>query len=90
MPAFNLDDRRTGTVGDGLNLGGWTQYAPLSTFMLTETEQTLRVEAPDLLLVIHVDGHLIEELPSGFHVAVWIVRGEDDAVNADRVRHAPP
>src|SRR5580693_8834707 len=56
--------------------------------MLTETEKTLRVEVPDLLLVIHVDGHLIKELASGFHVAVWIVRGEEDAVDTDRVHHA--
>ena len=38
MPAFDLDGRWTGTVGVGLNLGGWTQCAPLSAFMLTETE----------------------------------------------------
>jgi RNA polymerase sigma-70 factor, ECF subfamily len=42
----------------------------------------------DLLLFIHVDRHLIKELPGGFHVAVWIVRGEDDAVDTDRVHHA--
>src|SRR5580693_4571544 len=54
----------------------------------TETEQALRVEMRDLLLVICVDGHLIEELPSGFHAAVGIVRGEEDAVDTDRVRHA--
>ena len=42
----------------------------------------------DLLLFIRVDGHLIKELPGGFHVAVWIVRGEDDAVDTDRVHHA--
>jgi hypothetical protein len=88
MPAFDLDGPCTGTVGDGLNLGGWTQYAPLSAFMLTETEQTLRVEVPDLLLVIHIDGHLIKELPRGLHVAVWIVRGEKDPVDTDRVHHA--
>src|SRR5580704_5028670 len=59
-----------------------------ASFILTETEQALRVEVCDLLLIIRVDGHLIKEPQSGFHVAVWIVRGEDDAVNADRVRHA--
>src|SRR5580658_85261 len=62
---------------------------PCSTsFLPTETEQALGVEVRDLFLVIHIDGHLIEELPSGLHVAVGIVRGEDDAVNADCVRHA--
>jgi len=62
---------------------------PCSTsFLLTETEQALRVEVGDLLLFIHVDGHLIKELPSGFYAAVWIVRGEDDAVDTDRVHHA--
>src|SRR5580698_6203253 len=54
----------------------------------TETEQALRVEMRDLLLVICVDGHLIEELPSSFHAAVGIVRGEEDAVDTDRVHHA--
>src|SRR5580692_5400613 len=54
----------------------------------TETEQALRVEMRDLLLVICVDRHLIEELPSSFHAAVGIVRGEEDAVDTDRVRHA--
>src|SRR5580698_1704252 len=44
-------------------------------------EQTLRVEVPDLLLLIHIDGHLIKEFPSGFHVAVWIVRGEQNTVD---------
>jgi hypothetical protein len=62
---------------------------PCSTsFLLTETEQALGVEVRDLLLVIHVDGHLINELPGSFHVAVWIVRGEEDAVDTDRVHHA--
>src|SRR5580700_6795238 len=56
--------------------------------MLSETEQTLRIEVPDLLLVFHVDGHLIKKLPCGFHVAVWIVRGEEDVVDTDRVHHA--
>jgi hypothetical protein len=54
----------------------------------TETEQALRVEMRDLLLVIHVDGHLIKALPSGFHAAVWSVRGEENAVDTDRVRHS--
>ena len=62
-----------------------TRWPP---FILTETEQALRVEVRDLLLIIRVDGHLIKELPSGFHAAVWIVRGEEDAVDTDRVRHA--
>src|SRR5580698_1657553 len=53
-----------------------------------ETEQALCVEVRDLLLFIRVDGHLIKELASGFHVAVWIVRGEEDAVDSDRVHHA--
>ena len=63
---------------------------PCSTFfLLTETEQALGVEVRDLFLVIHVDGHLIKELPSRLHVAVGIVRGEDDARSMpDRVRHA--
>src|SRR5580658_6651135 len=62
---------------------------PCSTsFLLIETEQALGVQVRDLLLVIHVDGHLIKELPSSFHVAVWIVRGEEDAVDTDRVHHA--
>jgi hypothetical protein len=70
-------------------LDTWSSGFPCSaSFLLTETEQALRIEVRDLFLVIHVDGHLIKELPSGFHVAVGIVRGEDDAVNADRVRHA--
>src|SRR5580698_4291275 len=55
---------------------------------LAETEQALRVEVRDFLPVICVDGHLIKELPSGFHAAVWIVGGEEDAVDSDRVRHA--
>ena len=55
---------------------------------MTETEQGLRVEVRDLLLVTRVDGHLIKEWPSGFHAAVWIVGGEEDAVDTDRVRHA--
>jgi hypothetical protein len=55
---------------------------------LTKTEQALRVEVRDLLLIIRVDRHLIKELPSGFHAAVWIVRCEQNAVDADRVRHA--
>src|SRR5580658_10171139 len=56
-------------------------------WILTETEQALRVEARDFLSIIRVDRHLIKELPSGFHAAVWMVRGEQDAVDADRVRH---
>src|SRR5580692_7614967 len=55
---------------------------------VTETEQALRVEVRDLLPVICVDGHMIKEWSSGFHAAVWIVRGEEDAVDSDRVRHA--
>src|SRR5271156_1085343 len=58
------------------------------SFILTETQQALRVEVRNLPLVIDVDWHLIEESPSGFHVSIWIVRREDDAVNANRVRHA--
>jgi hypothetical protein len=42
----------------------------------------------DLFLIIHVDGHLIKELPGGFHAAVWMIRGEDDPVDTDRVHHA--
>src|SRR5580704_9819300 len=56
--------------------------------VLTETEQALRVEVRDLFLFICVDGHMIKEWPTGFHAAVWIVRGEEDAVDTDRVRHA--
>ena len=52
------------------------------------TEQALGVEVRDLLLIVHVDGHLIKVLPSGFHGAVRIVGGEEDAVDTDRVRHA--
>jgi len=52
-----------------------------------EPEQPLCVEVSNLLLVILVDGHLIKALPSGFHAAVRSVRGEDDAIAADRVRH---
>jgi hypothetical protein len=37
----------------------------------------------DLFLIIHVDGHLIKELPGGFHAAVWMIRGEDDPVDTD-------
>jgi hypothetical protein len=59
-----------------------------ASFTLTETEQALRVEVRDLLLVIGVDGHLIKELPSSFHAAVRIVGGEEDTVDTDRVRHA--
>src|SRR5580692_3651148 len=55
--------------------------------VLTETEQALRVEVRDLLLIIRIDGHLIKELPSGLHAAVGIVRGEEDAVYSDSVRH---
>ena len=58
------------------------------SFILTETEQALRIEVRDLLLIIHVDGHLIKALPSGFHAPVWLVRGEHDAVDTDRVHHA--
>ena len=62
---------------------------PCSTScLLIETEQALGVEVRDLFLVIHVDGHLIKESPSGFHVAVWIVRSEEDAVDTDRIHHA--
>jgi hypothetical protein len=50
--------------------------------------QALRVEVRDLFLVSSVDGHLIKELASGFHAAVWSVRGEEDAVDTDRVRQA--
>jgi hypothetical protein len=52
--------------------------------VLTETEQALRVEVRDLLLIIRVDGYLIEELSSGLHAAVWIVRGEENAADTDR------
>jgi hypothetical protein len=88
VPGFHLDAVLTSTVGDGSTLGGWTQYHPLGMRILTETEQALRIEVRDLLLVIQVDGHLIKELPSGFHAAVWIVRSEENAVDTDRVRHA--
>src|SRR5580692_11197390 len=71
-----------------LEASSWTHYASLSACTLTETEQTLRVEVRDLLLVIHVDGHLIKELSGSFHVTVWIVCGEEDAVDTDRVHHA--
>ena len=43
----------------------------------------------DLFLDHCVDGHLIKELPTGFHVAVGSVRGEENAVDTDRVRQAP-
>jgi hypothetical protein len=56
--------------------------------VLTETEQGLRVEVRDLLPIGCVDGHMIKERSSGFHAAVWIVGGEEDAVDTDRVRHA--
>jgi hypothetical protein len=49
-----------------------------ASFTLTETEQALRVEVCDLLLIIRVDGHLIKELPSGLHAAVSIVGGEEE------------
>jgi hypothetical protein len=52
-----------------------------------ETEQALGVTVRDLLLIIHVDGHLIKALPSGFYAGVWPVRGEHDAVDADRIHH---
>src|SRR5580698_2920746 len=61
---------------------------PLLSFILTEAEEALSVEVCDLLLIVHVDGHLIKELPGGFHAAVWIVRSEDDAVDTHRVHHA--
>jgi len=51
------------------------------------TEQALCVEVRDLFFIICVDGHLIKELPSGFHISVWIVGREEDAVDSDRVRH---
>jgi hypothetical protein len=60
----------------------------LTSFIRTEAEQAFRVEVCDFLLIIHVDRHLIKELSSAFHAAVWIVRGKDDAIDADRVHHA--
>ena len=87
VAAFHLDALRT-TVYDGPTLGDWTKNLSLGTCILTETEQALRIEVSDLLLIIHVDRHLIEESPSGFHAAVGIVRGKEDAVDTDRVRHA--
>ena len=65
-----------------------TQSCGRLSFILTETEQALRVEVRDLLFIAHVDRHLIKVLPSGFHVAVRIVCGEEDAVDPDRVHHA--
>ncbi len=41
----------------------------------------------DLLLVDMADWHLIKELPSGFHVRVRIVGGEENAVDSDHVHH---
>jgi len=75
-------------VREGSTLGCSPKGALLSSRILAEPEQALRVEVRDFLLVIHVNGHLIKELPSGFHAAVWIVCGEEDTVDTDRVRHA--
>ena len=41
---------------------------------LSLTEQALGVEVRDLLLIVHVDGHLIKVLPSGFHSAPHVDR----------------
>ena len=59
-----------------------------ASFPLTDTEQALRIDVRDLLLFVHVDRHLIKELSSGFHAAVWMVRGEDDAIDTDRIHHS--
>jgi hypothetical protein len=43
---------------------------PRLSFILTETEQALRVEVRDLFLIIRIDGQLIKESPGGSHAAV--------------------
>ena len=45
-----------------------------ASFTLTETEQALRVEVRDLLLVICVDGHLIDELRVSSHATTAPLR----------------
>jgi hypothetical protein len=59
-----------------------------STSPPPETEQVFGVEVRNFLFIAHGDGHLINLLPSGFHVAVRIVCGEDNAVDTNRVHHA--
>ena len=42
----------------------------------------------DFLFIAGVDGHLVQELASGFHVGVRIVGGEENPVYPDQVHHA--
>jgi hypothetical protein len=56
--------------------------------VLAETEQALRVGVRDRFLIIRGDEHMIKGWPSGLHSAVWMVRGEKDAVDTDLARYA--
>src|SRR5271168_447917 len=88
VPASSRIDETTGRPladANSSNLGEGSIL--LRGRLIRQPEQALGVEVADLFLVRRGNGHLLEELPAGFHTGERIVGGEHDPVDADHVDH---